>query len=199
MNCSCGRLATVAGKCRPCHCRKLAQDRKRWTPEIEALLREAYALPKRKDLTARLDRLAMVTGFSRKTLLLRARQKGFSHSTKQRPWTVEDDAWLMDMAGTRKVSTIARMMQRSESSVTNRLNRLKVSARLQEGMTKQEFALCFGVTEHTVRKWENEGKLHVHDGRIHDHTARTFIHKYPWTYDLRRVDQTWFKGMVFGD
>ena len=47
-------------------------------------------------------------------------------------------------------------------------------------------------------QWVRDGLLKpASDGRLSEVAVARFIRKYPQEYDLARVDQAWFKAMVF--
>jgi hypothetical protein len=62
----------------------------------------------------------------------------------------------------------------------------------------------FGVSGERVKRWLGRGllgKAHCgvgHEVRFTEENIARFIRLYPGEYDLSRVDQAWYKALVFG-
>jgi hypothetical protein len=85
-------------------------------------------------------------------------------------------------------------------SVKTKAAKLKTRLRVvRDGYSREELKLCLGVSSTRFERWERTGVLTRWGDRYSEADVRAFLHKHFAEYDLRRVDQTWFKGMVFGE
>src|SRR5579864_856136 len=171
-----------------------------WTTALEADLRRIYAEHSisRVNLTEALRAFGLRLGWPVSALTTRARYLGITRFNK-RIWTREEDLLLRELAGSMSAASIGRRLGRGWSSVTNRLNRLRMSAKITEGYSRVELCELFGNREHTVQRWIQSGWLRPHSetNRVSESQLRKFLEKHPVEYDLKRVDQAWFKGMIF--
>lgn len=127
-----------------------------WTPERDGLLRSRY----QPRLKGRAAEIAKALSIPRHAVLRRASLLGLAELSKDRKaWTQTEDAFIEANAGTRHVHWLARQLQRSTSSVVNRIKRLKISRRWREGYTLRDLELCFGVDHHVIDRWIRAGKL----------------------------------------
>jgi hypothetical protein len=80
--------------------------------------------------------------------------------------------------------------------------KLKISRRPAEGYNVSDLQMVFGESRHKVERWLDRGllgRVTQRGGRcVSDQGVLRFMRVYIAEYDLRRVDQTWFKSMVFG-
>lgn len=187
----------------PCRGRALGRAKRKYhfTPELLEELFRAYCGNKR-ELSAALDVLQRKTHWPRWAFKLEARRRGWITADHRRPWTREEIERLREMLGTRPVKAIARALGRSPESVEAKAEKLRLSRRVREGYTIEDLAQCFGTYRAKVRHWIERGLLGrpVRNGiavRVHERSVLRFIREHAAEYDLRRVDQTWFKGMVF--
>jgi hypothetical protein len=77
---------------------------------------------------------------------------------------------------------------------------------LSEGYNISDLCECFGLSHTRIESWVRRGllgKAHGHGGhggniRLTESNVVRFIRRYPHEYDLGRVDEIWFKSVVFG-
>ena len=198
-----GGGADQAGRCRKCRLREFGQNRRKYffSEALTADLRAAYQGNK-IDLSRALDRLAALTKWPRHAFRCEAIRLGITQGGHRRAWTAEEDAVLREWLGHRSVTWIARTLERTVLSVESRAARLEFSMRVQEGYNLTDLAAAMGVSPLRVRGWAERGllgKVRKWQGlRVREQFVARFIRQYPHEYDLRRVDQVWFKAMVFG-
>ena len=69
----------------------------------------------------------------------------------------------------------------------------------QEGYTMTDLQIVFGENARKVRRWMERGllgKVHESSGkRVTEANVIRFLRNHPAEYDLRRVDQLWFRAM----
>ena len=124
-------------------------------------------------------------------------------STGRKAWSKRDNDTLSFNLGDHSIEQIARMLGRSPISVRARAEVLELSRRIREGYSSTEFASAMGVTLKQVSQWIEQGLLkpdlpgnHGHR-RISESRARGFITRHADKYDLRKVDQLWFRTIAF--
>jgi DNA-directed RNA polymerase specialized sigma24 family protein len=202
--CAC-QLAEVVqgGLCRRCWAAQLGQKRRvySWTPELHAELRKAYSLRKLQRAAA-IDALERRTGWPRHAFWEEAVRLGLSRSTK-RPWTEQEDAFLVSVIGKMAIGRIASAMGRKLGSVSARANALSLSRRIRNGYAVADLAAMFGAPASRVRSWIARGlfgkPLQAPDGvRVAGPNVLRFIRKYPAEIDFKLADQTLLKGVLFG-
>lgn len=160
------------------------------------MLRRAYKQARsRRELSARLDDMELRSGFSRPAIISRAAELRLN--APRRPWSEEEIVLLTELAGTLSKASIARRLGRSYWSVKGAFARLEFSARVVEGFTREDVAELLGASPRTIRGWIAREWLFVRDGRITELSLRRFLREHSEEYSLSRVDETWFKGMVF--
>jgi hypothetical protein len=158
-----------------------------------------------REVSANLKRLARQYEWSVSCLKYEARKRGWRSRAEYRPWTSEEEVYLSERIGTTSLGTIAKHLKRSLAAVTVRANRLHLSARLADGYNISTLCEVFGTDHRRVGSWIRRGlfgKPHGHGGRggeiwLAESDVIRFIRKHPSEYDLGRVDQVWFKAMVF--
>jgi hypothetical protein len=200
--CQCGLNA-----CRECRARQLGRDRRKYvfTPELTAALREAYRAPNRPALVAALTRLQRRRpDWPRKAWIAEAQRLGIT-LVEKRAWTAEDDVYLREAAGRVSLVGMAKKLGRSERCVAARCERLAVSRRARDGYSMTDLQECFGASQQTVQGWRRRGLLGrvrelggANGDRVADQDVVLFIRRHSSEYDLRRVDQVWFRSMAFG-
>ncbi len=165
------------------------------------MLRHAYCA-KKTQLTEGLDRLERKTGWPRHAFKYEAIRLGIVTADHRRAWTEQELAYVEERAGTESARQIARALGRSVSSVQSRMEKAGISYRVREGYTMADLAQVMGESYHKVRRWIERGLLgpsRVLNGhRVSDRSVVTFLRRHHAEYDLRRVDQEWFKAMLFG-
>ena len=133
----------------------------------------------------------------------RAALLGLVQPRSVRPWTAEEEEFLEEWAGRRRVHWIARKLGRTWGSVVAKLRYDKINAAVQEGYTLDGLALGFGVEHRLVHDWIIKGwlKARKRDGRAYGFTdadVLRFIREHRTAFRLSRVDQTWFLDLVLG-
>jgi len=167
-----------------------------WTPEFDQQLRLAYQESRtRIELTGRLDAFQRRSGFTRVVVLARATQLGLS--SPSRLWTQGEMDSLGDLAGTQSKSSIARRLGRSYWAVKAQCAKHNISARVTSGYSRADLEYLLGVGSRSVRKWIQLGWLKIQQDRINEPGMIKFLREHPEEYRLNRVDETWFKGLLF--
>jgi len=184
-------------------CVRKGEVKYKFTPELLDELHLAYSARNRPELTAAIDRLQRKTGWARATFSSEARRHGWALVRRTR-WSPEELEYLGERVGSMPVATLARKLGRSVDSVRCKAWQLVGYSRVQEGYTIADLKRVFGVTYPTVKRWMDHGMLgKVHEGlgaglRVADRNVYRFLRHHAHEYDLRRVDQTWYKSVVFG-
>ena len=186
------------GICNACKAAKPFRFTRKYTvtPEILEEIRLAYT-GGRNEVAAKLRKLSERTGIPTQTLKDTANGHGWYCCSRRRRWSPQDDMYLRERLGVFSITSIARRLNRSRASVEWRARQFDLSVRITEGYT------VFGVNDGTVRRWIDRGlfgKAHQHGRavRLTEANVVRFIRTYPHEYNLRRVDQVWLKGMLFG-
>jgi hypothetical protein len=117
-------------------------------------------------------------------------------------WTAAEDMYLRERIGIVSVRSIAQRLGRTIDAVKVRAHRLELSRRVREGYNLADLSQVMGVAPSTARSWMRRGLLgEVHQVgglRVSERAVSRFIRAHPHEYDLRRVDQVWFKSVIFG-
>lgn len=197
----CGELngAPKDKLCHACRLRSRPNSRKRffWTKELDARLRDSYTRAStREDLTASLDALQRLTGFPRFVILARAAELGFSF-VRRRPWSTEELQFLKSNTGRISVKALAAGLSRTYCSVKAAIRSMKLDGRVTEGYSVDELVRSFGVGKATIDRWIAKGWITRNEGRITETSVLRFLHMRPHEYQLRRIDEVWFKELVF--
>ena len=150
----------------------------------------------RKEVSGSLTALQLRTGFTRAVILARAVQLGLSFS-RRRPWTPEETELLQSLVGRYSTASIARNLRRTFASVKARVKQLEISVRITEGYSQVDLAELFGASPTSIRRWRRFGWLPLVNGRIPETNVVRFLRLHPHEYQLRRVDEAWFKGSYF--
>jgi hypothetical protein len=188
--------------CPPCRGKRngLALRKHDWTPEIDERLRAIYAQHghDRKEVGRLLKQLTQSSGIPNNALRTRASNNGWT-CWRYRSWRKEEIAFLMEHAGSKTISRIARELKRKPGSVKAVAQRLRLSLRVEEGYAQTELARLLHVQWQRVQRWISRGWLRVdaETGRITEESVRRFIFSYPEEYSLKMVEEFWFKGIVF--
>ncbi len=98
--------------------------------------------------------------------LKEAADNGRSHRAVSRPWLVEDDDKLLDLAGYEPVDKIAEHLGRSVRAVRFRLGALGMSARVTDGWSQRALRKLLRMSRTRLRKLVANGMLRVRDPRI---------------------------------
>ncbi len=197
----CGSDGMANGVCRKCWGVNLGRKRRRYTftAELQAELRRAYA-GDRKHLSEALDRLEKRTGWPRIAFWREARLRGLTQ-LPYRAWTAAEVEYLEEALGRVAIRTIAARLHRSAQSVEAYAERIGRSRRITEGYSVADLAACFGVNRDKAAKWMERGllgKVHVNGcRRVTEANVLRFVRRHYSEYDLRAVDQLWFKATLF--
>jgi hypothetical protein len=182
----------------------MARQKYFWTPELDARLRVMYADAKNKlGLSKGITQFMRSTGFSRHIIRVRAADLGITTPCTKKPWSEAETRQLLELLGTVPVRKIARILNRSPRCVISRAHRLQRIVRVREGYSQNELCELFGAPQQRVARWVANGWMRVappgHNlaGRIPESQVQQFIRNHADEYDLRRVDEPWFKGMIF--
>ncbi len=194
------------GLCKPCRLRAFGQVQRKYffTEELREDLRRAY-WGRKQELSAAFDRLERKTGWPRGAFKAEAERLGLTPILRSRKWTSEEVEYLREKVGIIPATRMARNLKRPVSSVQAKTRKLKLSWRAQEGYNMEDLALGFGVHYDKVRRWMERGlfgQVHRHScrgggNRVTDKNVVRFIREHVFEYDLRRVNQEWYKAMAF--
>lgn len=202
-NCECGREnAGADGRCRLCRMGDYGRARRKYhfSDELRDELRRAYC-HKKRELTAALDKLVRRTGWPRHAFKVEATRLGLTTMDHRRGWTPIEVEYLREHVGSISVRRIAANLKRSVASVQARAEKLHLSRRPADGYSSHDLELAFGESNYKVRRWMERGllgKVHRDGGcRVTDKNVSRFLLNHSAEYDLRRVDQEWYKGTLF--
>jgi hypothetical protein len=95
------------------------------------------------------------------------------------------------------VGALAKKLNRTPASARAKLKQLEMSARIKEGYTKEDLRFLLGVSAKFIRKWVRWGWLRVVNGRFPESGFAKFLRQHPDQYQLSRVEEAWFKGLIF--
>ncbi|MBA3915752.1 MAG: hypothetical protein H0X25_18245 [Acidobacteriales bacterium] len=104
---------------------------------------------------------------------------------------------LRELAGCRSKSAIAKRLGRTVCSVKAKATSLQLCTRVRDGYSQQDLTELFGVSAQTIRRWTMRSWLTVTNGRVCDEAVIRFLKNHPDQYSLRRVNEEWFKGLIF--
>lgn len=147
-------------------------------------------------LSANLDVLQRLSGFTRVVILSRAAALGLSFD-RRRPWRFDEVATLCDCAGRMSVGAIAVKLGRTQPSVKGEIKQLGLSSRIAEGYSQQDLQELLGVSVRSIRRWIALGWLQIGNQRISEASVIRFLRAHPDQYQLSRVEEFWFKGLMF--
>lgn len=197
-------LGTAAAQYGPCcrwkHRGQVAKKYE-WTADRDELLRTRYD----GTMKGRAADIAAMLGWPTWVIKRRAAELGLTYHRDPKPWTKEEEAFLLEHVGSRLLPWIARKLQRSVTSVKMKCRHMELSLRYREGYTLRELELCFGCDHRVIEGWVREEKLHIrrrgteraHDAwYVTDSDLLRFISEHPLAFPLRKVDQFWFMDLV---
>lgn len=171
-----------------------------FTPEMDDYLRRVYA-----DNSYNKNALGeAITAYEKRYRLpryvvrARASRLGVSVDNRRR-WTPEEIATLRNLAGSMSVKEIAAKMGRGHTCVAAMMDSQRISRKITEGYTRQEVCQLLGVSATTTIKWVRSCllKVNAETDRVTEASMAKFIRNHPDKYSLKRVDEAWFKGMIF--
>src|SRR5262249_48602634 len=168
-----------------------------WTLDIEVMLRRAYMNAKtRTDLTRALDHVQRISGFTRFVVMAHAKELGLSFC-EPRPWSPEEIDFLQEHAGAMSKRAIAAKLGRTHYSVKGMASRLDLRLRVLDGYSRQDLCELLGTGIKQVCRWIENGWIKVENGRITEKSVTLFLRRHPEQYRLSRVDDAWYKGLLF--
>jgi hypothetical protein len=186
--------------------RGFARQRRKYTfsPELTEQLRLAYASRSKPGISRTLDQLVRRTGWPRHVFKHEARRNGWIAPGQRRPWTDEEMSYLGEAIGVTSLARIARNLGRNLDAVRVKAERLHLSRKPQSGYNQSDLQTAFGVGPEKVRRWLDRGlfgKRHRFGAqvRVSEPNVIRFLREHASEYDLRRVDQEWYKGILFGE
>lgn len=183
-----------AGLCRGC---SSVQRRYVWTPEKDRIVRKAWAAGTDKNkLTAAITDAVRRISYPRHIVRFRAAALGLTTDIR-RPWTAEEREFLREHAGTRGAVWIARKLGRAVPGVRSFMDVHGISRRVVDGYSIAELVELMGVSQPTASKWVKLGLVKTQLGRVTEASLRRFVFAHPELYVLRRVNEEWFKALVF--
>jgi len=185
--------------CHGCRVTKVARSRRRhvWTAELDERLRRTYrSAHNRAALAEGITCLQRLTQFPRSVIASRAALLGLTSRTGRR-WSKEEITRLQETAGSHSLSVIAKEFGRSYYSVKGALARLKLSGRITEGYSRHDLEHLLGVSSRQVRRWIALRWIKPVNGRVPEQEVARFLRRHPEQYQLNRVDEAWFKGLLF--
>ena len=184
--------------CHGCRVARVARRRRRhaWTTEFDQALRREYQTAhNRAALSDGITAIQRLTRFPRSVIVSRAAALGLT--TPGTRWSEPETSKLQEILGSRSLSTIARELGRSYYSVKGAVARLQVSARQTEGYSRQDLERLLGVSSRQVRRWIALKWIKLVDERVPESEIARFLRRHPEQYQLNRVDEAWFKGLLF--
>jgi hypothetical protein len=180
-------------------CMACRMDKRRkyvWTPALDAELRTIYATTNsRASLSAALRAFKTRMGWPRGPIAIRAVELGITVIKKY--WSPAELEFLRQNAGRRSMYFITAKLKRSMQGVRCQLQRMGLPTRFEDGYSISALAEVFGVSNRTVARWISRRWLRPDMGLVPETLVRKFLRQHAEEYDLRRVDQAWFKGMIF--
>jgi hypothetical protein len=164
---------------------------------MDAIVRAAWQNPKDyKHLTPAIDEAVRRIGYPRHIVKMRAQRLGLTYDVRHK-WSAWEEQFLMTYAGSKSKRWIARRIGHGYTATEAKMNSMGLRTALREGMTASDLAAALGVCLQTVNRWEADRLLRRKGGNFHEAAVRSFVGQYPSEYDLRKVDQSWFKALLF--
>jgi hypothetical protein len=190
------------GKCKTCRFRALGLARRKYqfTPALDADLRKAYSHEKFKDMRSDLRALRQRTGWPAAAFYQRAIALDITRD-KGRPWTPADDSMLRQFVqANHSMFKMSAAMKRSYAAIAKRLGTLELSGKVKlPGFSQDRMAKMLGVANTSVARWVSWGWILLDiNQRITITMAQRFMAEHSDCYYLPRVNDRWFKLVMFG-
>jgi hypothetical protein len=185
--------------CHGCRIKHRANSKKKyfWTAELDLSLTRAYRFARdRAELTQLLNHLQRSISFPRFAILARAAELGLAFQVRRR-WTAPEVEAMRELLGTCSIKTVALKLGRTYQSVKRKVAVMRLSSRICEGYSLKDIQELIGVNSRKVYGWICKGWLRLDSGRASDVEMRRFLRLHPEEYILRRVDEAWFKDIMF--
>jgi DNA-binding CsgD family transcriptional regulator len=164
---------------------------------VDEHLRRAYQSARNRGaLVEGISYLQRLTRFPRSVIVSRAAYLGLAGKRGER-WSTEEILTLREIVGSRSLSSIAHELGRSYYSVKGQIARLQLCARVTEGYSCEQLQRLLGVSRRRVRQWIALRWVKPICNRIPEQEVARFLRRHPQQYQLNRVDEAWFKGLVF--
>lgn len=169
----------------------------KWTEEKREIVRRDY-----QGTHASRNAIAGKLGVTPFAVQGQISKMGLCKRVAHRPWTLEEEARLAELAQRYSSHTIARKLHRSLNAVVVRMKRLGIDRKIRDGWyTKMEVAQMLGVDHKRIQAFIDAGKLKAswHDGHkpgrfgmsrwhIKDKDLRKFIIDHAIEFTGRNVD-----------
>jgi hypothetical protein len=208
-----GKFAKFCPQCRSLRRRKRVIWKR--TPQIEALIREAWTDPVLHGKAA-CQWVAEKIGWPKWAVKRCALELGLSKCKRAPAWTVKEIEIVKKFAWMHPQSIRQKLMmycgtRRSQAAIMLKRNRIGITyAELDGGYTAQALSGLLGIDVHKVSRWiragllkaerrkEQVGSLHLLAKSNHNPywipkaEVRRFIINYPAEIDIHKVDKFWF-------
>ena len=163
----------------------------------DAIVRATWQNPQDyKSLTLAINDAVRRIGYPRYIVRMRAQRLGLTFDTRHK-WEPWEERYLMQNAGVISPKRMQRALGHGWTRIEAKMASMGLRAAIREGMTVRDLCMGTGASHHTVAKWEANGWLRRYGGRFSEATVRTFVQEHPEQYDLRKVNQEWFKALLF--
>ena len=170
-----------------------------WNEEKDRIVREAWQSGRTKPLlTEAITDAVRRIGCPRHIIRFRAALLGLTQDTR-RPWTAAEIAFVEESSGERSARWIAQRLGRSKESVMSFMDARHLTRRVLRGYTLHEVKDLMGVSFPTVQRWLKQGLLRTEEDRVTEGSLKKLVLRHPEMYTLRKVNESWFKALVFGD
>ena len=168
-----------------------------WTPDLDDRLRRAYKNARsRAELSRNLNAIQRISGFTRVVILNRAAEMNLAFGHR-RQWNDDEVERLREYAGSMSPRAIAMRLNRTHASIKAKLKALEISGRIVDGYSQQDLQQLLGVGPKSTRRWLAQGWLQSRNERIPEACVISFLRLHPDQYQLNRVEEAWFKGLLF--
>ncbi|MEP6963718.1 MAG: hypothetical protein ABI995_16695 [Acidobacteriota bacterium] len=117
-----------------------------------------------------------------------------------RPWTQVEEEKLQEAASSSTIQTIAKTLDRSETSVRLKLKSLGYDFRDLAGFKVKDLAEILKVTIRQIRRWRQKRYLRGINGRITEESFSNFCKTHPGKIpyaDLGWDSQLWLRGFGY--
>jgi hypothetical protein len=170
-----------------------------FTPELDAWIRRVYADNHDRDsLGEGITALAKRMGCPRYIVYNRAARLGIRMFGGDR-WTSDEIAYLRNHAGIKSIAAMRRELRRSFTSIKSKMEAMHLSRRITEGYSRAELKELFGISGLLVARWVSKGWIVADEesDRVTEESVVRFLKTHPEEYSLKRIDEAWFKGLIF--
>lgn len=127
---------------------KIITERKMWNLEEEKLLEKLVLIDKKTP-----KEIASILNRTEDAVVVKMKKKGLQVQTGKRTWTKEEERILEDLWGEATIERIAKKLNRTPSSITNKVFQLGLGSSIQnnyEGLRIEEICELFNVSRTTV-------------------------------------------------